>query len=127
MAYGCGRRGDALKMYLAWLSTGTAGFGAHVERGMILARDVVGLIRSPAYASRLELGPASASEEDDDGPAFLQVCFRPALPKDQVIERQARSELLSKATRHVYETLKERKRFAVDFAPLPKGMGDFVR
>lgn len=116
---GCGRRGDALKFYLAWQRYGRTGFGAHVDAGFTLARRVVDYVRKQAD---VELGPMP---ED----LFLQVCFRPALPaqEQERMDRTAQNERASTATRYVHATLRERKRFAVDFAPLPDDAGDFIR
>lgn len=110
---GCGRRGDCLKMLLAWLQFGREGFGEHVDRGMDLARRVVKKVQN--MSERLELGPTPE-------PLFLQVCFRPRSSK-----ADASVGSLSEATRKVHTTIRERRRFAVDFAPLPGGIGDFIR
>lgn len=123
MAYGCGRRGDALKLYLLWQRYGRQGLGAHVDAGFALAARVSELVRSGAHAAFLELGP-------QPDPLFLQVCFRPKEPTSHAAaaaDAQTRTRLRTKATRHVYDTLRERRRFAVDFAPLPGEIGDFVR
>lgn len=110
---GCGRRGDALKFFLAWIYNGREGFGNHVDKGMDLVRKVVKIVQS--MPQRLELGPLA-------DPLFLQVCFRP-----KSSDGNASIESLSEATRKVHATLRERRRFAVDFAPLPGGIGDFIR
>lgn len=120
MAYGCGRRGDALKLYLLWQRYGRAGLGAHVDAGFELARRVSDLVASQRYRDALELGP-------QPDPLFLQVCFRPKGADVQGEEAKARADRLSKGTHHVYATFRERKNFAVDFAPLPGGIGDFIR
>jgi glutamate decarboxylase len=123
MAYGCGRRGDALKLYLLWQRYGRHGLGAHVDAGFELAKRVSQLVREGPHANLLELGP-----QPDE--LFLQVCFRPKEPSHHAaaVDGQTRTCLLrTKATRHVYDTLRARRRFAVDFAPLPGDLGDFIR
>ncbi|PWN49483.1 PLP-dependent transferase [Violaceomyces palustris] len=114
---GCGRRGDALKFWLYWVRFGKEGLGKHVDAGLRLANDVVEAIRDEP---RLELGPLAE-------PLFLQVCFRPKPPRDHKGVEPPSVEVRSKATRYVHNVLKERRRFAVDFAPLPGGIGDFIR
>ncbi|PWY97457.1 PLP-dependent transferase [Testicularia cyperi] len=123
---GCGRRGDALKFWLYWIQYGRAGFGAHVDAGLRLASDLVDYIRAKP---NLELGPLAE-------PLFLQICFRPkvrgatsssssspgTLPSDPTTIKQR-----SEGTHFVHEELKRRRRFAVDFAPLPNEIGDFIR
>lgn len=117
MNFGCGRRGDALKFYLAWLSKGSDHFGTQVDRGIEAAQEIVQRIKTDqALCERLEVSRM--------GDQFLQVCFRPSL-KDK--RREASVQEKSKATQYVHTTLRQRRRFAVDFAPLGKGQGDFIR
>ena len=116
---GCGRRGDALKFWLYWVCYGKQGFGDHVDAGLQLATHLADYIR--AKSNTLELGPLA-------DPLFLQICFRPRQPgssgttldQDQITQRSA-------ATQYVYQELKTRRMFAVDFAPLPNGIGDYIR
>jgi glutamate/tyrosine decarboxylase-like PLP-dependent enzyme len=60
----CGRRNDALKLFLAWRAKGDAGWGAMVDRYMDLAAYLASRIRSE---SMLELV---------GHPAWTNVCFR---------------------------------------------------
>lgn len=115
---GCGRRGDALKFWLYWLRYGKHGFGAHVDAGLNLATELVEYIKAK---DSIELGPLA-------DPLFLQICFRPLPPGAQggaKTEQEVKER--SEGTQFVYAELKKRRVFAVDFAPLPNGIGDFVR
>lgn len=116
--FGCGRKGDALKLYIAWQSKGSMYFGKHVERGIESANQIVQFIKTNSNLSnRLQLAQTESSEE----PLFLQVCLRPSLGENGSVEER------SKATQHVHNAIRQQRRFAVDFAPLGKGQGDFIR
>lgn len=91
---GCGRRGEALKLYLVWLRYGTYGLGAQLTEALGLAQRVRDTIRTKPS---LELGPQA-------DPPFLQVCFRP--------QRAA-----AHATRQLHAALADAQMYAVDFAP----------
>lgn len=118
---GCGRRGDALKFWLYWMRYGKQGFGHHVDAGLQLATQLVEYIRSKP---ELELGPLA-------DPLFLQICFRPKQPDsaDDAAHAldQEQVRVRSKGTQFVYQELKRRRMFAVDFAPLPNDIGDYIR
>ncbi|KDN52886.1 PLP-dependent transferase [Tilletiaria anomala UBC 951] len=108
---GCGRKGDALKLYLTWLRYGKEGLGAHVDRGFELAAKAIAMVK--AAAPRLVLYPPPES-------SFLQVCFRP-------YKEGLSTEQLSQAVIEVRERLQSERMFAVDFAPLPGQSGQFLR
>lgn len=103
---GCGRRGDALKLYIAWQRYGRVGFGRHVDHGIELAQRVLAKI---CDEPRLELGPLA-------DPLFLQICFRPNVDGDK-----------SRATHFAIKQLNTRRHYAVDYAPLQREVGDYVR
>lgn len=115
---GCGRRGDALKFWLYWVRYGKHGFGAHVDAGLELATELVDYIRSKP--DQIELGPLAE-------PLFLQICFRPAQPGGKSTSDADQVKKRSAGTQFVYTELKKRRMFAVDFAPLPNGIGDYIR
>lgn len=92
---GCGRRGEALKLYLSWLRYGTHGFGQRISAGLALAQRVRAYIQTQPT---LELGPQAE-------PLFLQICFRP---------RQAGNA----GTRALHAAFVRERTFAVDFAPI---------
>ncbi|PKI84944.1 glutamate decarboxylase [Malassezia vespertilionis] len=103
---GCGRRGEALKLYLTWCRHGTAGLAAHIDAGLAVARHVLAQIQA---CPLLELGPLAE-------PLFLQICFRPV---------QYGSATGSAATHKLHAALQAERQFAVDFAPTAQG--DFMR
>ena len=115
---GCGRRGDALKFWLYWVRYGATGFGQHVDTGLALAERVVSYITTTKNAS-IELGPLA-------DPLFLQVCFRP-IPAHEADKAKATVAHRSAATRAVHTEIQKAQQFAVDFAPLPNEIGDFIR
>mgnify|MGYP000167943016 CR=1 FL=1 len=117
---GCGRRGDALKFYLSWLRYGREGFGDHIDKGIALAERVASMVKAHGDKLQLHLGPDRQ---------FMQVCFRPSSPhlSQGPPCLNANIELLSKAAVEVRNRLQDEKMFAVDFAPLPEGVGQFIR
>ncbi|CAO1629421.1 unnamed protein product [Parajaminaea phylloscopi] len=129
---GCARRPDAFKFYVAWLRSGTAGFGEHVDKGVDFARRVVEMVET---VDTLQLSETRPCTED----TFLNVNFRPR-PSPEVqlrLEGQARdlstrldasaeslmARLYSKATLHVHESLAREGRYLVDRAPLSGSHG----
>mgnify|MGYP002712701671 CR=1 FL=1 len=104
---GCGRRGEALKLYLTWRQVGTRALGAHLDAGVRVAHEVLAAIRAN---DALELGPLAA-------PLFLQICFRP--------RRMPGGVEGSDATRALEARLQAARQYAVDFAPTRSG--DYVR
>ena len=76
------RRADALKLWLTLQQLGGDGIGAHVERGMRLARRMAGALRArPAFELAVE-------------PELNLVCFRLALPAASPAERDAANAAL---------------------------------
>ena len=105
---GCGRRGEALKLYLTWRRVGTRALGEHIDAGVRLAERLLARIRAhPA----LEVGPLAE-------PLFLQICFRPRA-------MHAGAARGSGAAHAIYAALQRERRFAVDFAPTRDG--DYLR
>ncbi|UNI25042.1 Glutamate decarboxylase [Purpureocillium takamizusanense] len=102
----CGRRADSLKLALAWVYYGPAGF----ERGVDHAFDMAGRLT--------DLVAASPDFEliSMDPPSCLQVCFYYA-PGGAVSEA---SEENSRRTRAMVEKMLLRG-FMFDFAPGPRG------
>ncbi|WFD41202.1 glutamate decarboxylase [Malassezia japonica] len=115
---GCGRRGEALKLYLTWRKYGTRALGEHIDQGLRLAQDVLARIRtSPA----LEVGPLAE-------PLFLQICFRPRTtisPASAANGVHTPYASGSAATRAVHAALLQQRHIAVDFAPTRSG--DYLR
>lgn len=100
---GCGRRGDALKLYLVWLRYGTHGLSEHIQHGLHMAQLILARIEQ---TPTLELGPLAK-------PLFLQICFRPRFGGPD-------------ATRRMHAKLKASGQYVVDYAPVHE-MGDFMR
>jgi glutamate decarboxylase len=150
---GCGRRPDAFKFYIEWLRVSTAGFGAHVERGVGYAHSVVRLVEEK-YGETLEVAEATLAGVRAGG-LFLQVCFRPRLPQGfaellaQVFPDEGSAlqnghgkvpypspstsrahSLLSHSTHTLHAQLRALGRFTVDKAPLAypyADVGYFIR
>lgn len=61
----CGRRGEALKLFLAWLHAGTAGFAARVEAAFARAEQLYGLLEQADDVVLVSSRPLPC----------LQVCF----------------------------------------------------
>jgi hypothetical protein len=119
-AFGCGRRGDALKLYLVWLSKGSSHFGAQVDLAISYAQEIVKRIEEdPHLADLLEV----SSRHGPLDSLYAQVCFRPKVGA----HGKETTEEKSRATRHVHAALRQQKTYAVDFAPLGGGQGDFIR
>lgn len=119
-AFGCGRRGDALKLYLVWLSKGSAFFALQVELAISYAQRIVSHIQAdPKLSKLLEV----SSRHGSSNALYAQVCFRPLLAGIE----HATIENRSQATRHAHRTLQHQKLYAVDFAPLGGGQGDYIR
>lgn len=115
---GCGRKPDAFKFYVEWLRVGSTGFGAHVDRAIDYARQVIHMVRA---SSVLQL-----AETTSDEILFCQVCFRPAIPQaDQqwlqgILNNNSTDTyaLLSSATHAVHAKLRAKGKYTIDKAPL---------
>lgn len=106
---GCGRRPDALKVFLAWKFYGRQGFANRVDRALQTTKEFTDLVRARANF-KLVVDPSP----------FLQICFwfvPPNLPSGLN---------LSKVTRELHRRINEKGEFLVDHAPL-KGVPDFFR
>lgn len=119
-AFGCGRRGDALKLYLTWLSKGSSFFAAQVNRAIELAQLVYLQIQMDPHPQGLL---KVSSRHVNRSSLYAQVCFRPLLSH----KAKASIEDKSKATRYAHSILQKEKKYAVDFAPLGGNQGDFIR
>jgi glutamate/tyrosine decarboxylase-like PLP-dependent enzyme len=112
----CGRRADALKLWLMWKSYGQAGFARQIERKFALARYLHAKVEQHA-----DFVPAF-----DAAPECLNVCF-------YYVPRAARklglasvehmlpehSALLNDTTRQVQAALRRQGSFLTDVSPLP--------
>ena len=102
----CGRRGDALKLALAWTYYGTAGLAARVDAGFAAAARLAELVQASPDLALLSPRP----------PPCLQVCFYYA-PGGRVAEAAAEN---TRRTREIAARLVPRG-FMVDYAPGPSG------
>ncbi|KAK1831239.1 glutamate decarboxylase 1 [Podospora conica] len=102
----CGRRGDALKLALAWIYYGAAGF----------ARQVDGAFELAAYMAERLARSADFVLVSENPPPCLQVCFYYA-PGGRLAETADEN---TARTREMVRRLVARG-FMVDYAPGPKG------
>jgi glutamate decarboxylase len=110
---GCGRRPDALKLYLAWHWYGTQGFGDRIDHAFDLTKYL---------AERVKLNPNFILVSEFPPPC-LQTCFYYApggkLPQDE--------KEVSRITRYIVGELQKRGTFLIDYAPNSSGSGEFFR
>jgi glutamate decarboxylase len=105
---GCGRRPDAVKIFLAWKFYGRLGLASRVDRALQLARQFTDLVRSRKNF-QLVVDPSP----------FLQICF-------WFVPPQLADADLSKVTRELHRRVNQKGEFLVDHAPL-YGVPDFFR
>lgn len=96
----CGRKGDALKLAMAWVYYGSDGFRSRIERAFSVAVHLADLVQSKKDLVLVSENP----------PPCLQVCFYYA-PDGCNLSSEATSE----ETRRVVEELMKR-RFLIDYA-----------
>lgn len=110
---GCGRRADALKLYLGWNWYGTEGYGQRVDHAFAVTEYLARKIKaSPNFVLVSELPPPC-----------LQTCFFYA-PNGELSED---SDINSSRTHAIVSELFRRSLFLVDYAPDGTGRGDFFR
>ncbi|KAF4508549.1 hypothetical protein G6O67_004910 [Ophiocordyceps sinensis] len=102
----CGRRGDSLKLALAWLYYGADGFEQQIDHAFDMASHLYGLVKETGNFHMLS----------NDPPPCLQVCFYHA-PGGKLSEDAAWN---TKQTHMMVERLVHRG-FMVDYAPGDKG------
>ena len=136
MTLQCGRRGDSLKLFMAWQYYGTDGYRSKIERAHEVACQMAKLL--------------SAKEDfilvSENPPPCLQVCFyyapsgkelfgdasgqvQPASVKSDTQKLASLSKLNSKVTERITKALVQRG-FMIDFAPALEGQerrGKFFR
>lgn len=100
----CGRRGDALKLALAWIYYGSSGFAAQIDRAFDIA----------AYFASLVEGKEDFVLVSANPPPCLQVCFYYAEGGLGEMEEN------TKVTSTIVQVLIPRG-FMVDYAPGEKG------
>ncbi|ORX58875.1 PLP-dependent transferase [Hesseltinella vesiculosa] len=106
---GCGRRPDALKVFLAWKFYGQQGLGKRVDRAIATTK---------ALTDHLRQRPGFHLVQE---PPFVQVCFW-YLPEHLDWQRWRRDgsydSKVSQVTRSLHEKVNQSGRFLVDRAPL---------
>ena len=101
----CGRRGDALKMYLSWQYYGKAGLSDRIKTAYARADELYSILDSSKDIIMVSRQPLPC----------LQVCFYFA-PDQQVLE----NEKSTRITQDVVHALVS-KGFMIDYAPGEKG------
>ena len=109
---GCGRRPDAVKMFLGWNWYGRIGYEDRVNH----AYDLAGY-----FASKLAENPKFTLVSSNPPPC-LQVCFY--YHPDETVSKQD-AEINTKNTRRIANALDKQGGFLVDYAPGP--YGEFFR
>lgn len=112
---GCGRRADAVKLYLGWNWYGTAGYAARIDHAMRLSEYLARVVRD-------RTGYTLVSEYP---PPFLQVCFYYS-PKGALSDSADEN---TRVTRELVHKLHGSGKFLVDYAPEggANSRGEFFR
>lgn len=108
----CGRRGDALKLYLSWAYHGTEGYRQQIETAFDTAKYFANLVEAHGDLKLVSENP----------PPCLQVCFFYA--KGGGVKEVGEEN--SRVTREVAKGLVPRG-FMVDYAGVDDGRGSFLR
>ncbi|KAG6008113.1 L-aspartate decarboxylase dtxS4 [Claviceps maximensis] len=103
----CGRRADSLKMALAWIYYGAAGFGEAVDHAFDMAAHLTTLVAESPHFELLSANP----------PPCLQVCFYYAPNGGRASEDKEEN---TRRTRTMVRKMVGRG-FMFDFAPGPRG------
>lgn len=119
---GCGRRPDAVKLYLGWHWYGARGYGARIDHALRVAAHL---------AESVKARPSFVLASEDPVP-FLQVCFFYAPPSQNGGELSSDPAVNTQVTRSIIRKLHEAGEFLVDFAPEARGKqsksrGEFFR
>ncbi|KAI8328906.1 pyridoxal phosphate-dependent transferase [Chlamydoabsidia padenii] len=115
---GCGRRPDALKVFLAWKFYGKQGFGQRVDRALYSAAEFMQLVKlRPGFVLVRDPCP------------FLQICFwyiPDSVNVDEWKSNGTFNDKMAVVTRVIQQRINQSGVFLVDHAPLP-GVPDFFR
>lgn len=112
---GCGRRPDALKLYLGWRWFGTQGYRDRIDHAM----------RHSQYLAEQILNRADFVLVSEFPPPFLQTCFYYA-PDGKL---STNASINTEITRSIASKLHQTGKFLVDYAPEngSSGRGEFFR
>ncbi|OZJ03045.1 hypothetical protein BZG36_03710 [Bifiguratus adelaidae] len=134
---GCGRRPDALKLYLGWIFYGRQGYERRIEHAYAMAAYLTSLVRSKAKDGfKLVMDPSP----------FMQICFWYTPPsqrerlcaldptcdgtsiKDTIAPgtNAAYNDVLTRITQSIHRQINESGEYLVDYAPL-SGHPSFFR
>ncbi|KAK6199057.1 hypothetical protein LQW54_010115 [Pestalotiopsis sp. IQ-011] len=102
----CGRRGDALKLALAWVYYGARGFEAQVDHAFAMASHLAGLVSEHPDFALVSSSP----------PPCLQVCFYYAPGSELAGDDGENTRRTSEMVRRLVP-----RGFMVDYAPGPRG------
>ncbi|KAI2792995.1 L-aspartate decarboxylase dtxS4 [Penicillium oxalicum] len=111
----CGRRADALKLFLGWTYYGTAGYEHQIDNACDVAMHLATLVAQNPNFTLVSENP----------PPCLQVCFyytpgaKMVYPREVVSNEPQRAKNNSKVTEYITHAIVQ-KGFMVDFAP-PSG------
>lgn len=108
----CGRRGDALKLYLSWCYHGSSGYRSQIEHAFSIASQLASLVDKHPDLVLVSENP----------PPCLQVCFFYA--KGGIVKEKGEEN--TRFTREVVGGLVLRG-FMVDYAGIEDGRGSFLR
>ncbi|KAK9450904.1 pyridoxal phosphate-dependent transferase [Limtongia smithiae] len=113
---GCGRRSDALKLFLGWRWYGTEGYAQRVDTAF----------DTTAYLANLIAERPGFHLVSSNPPPCLQTCFYYSPNGQSALENTA--EYNTKVTRAIAYELQAAGRFLVDYAPPAEGgNGEFFR
>lgn len=114
---GCGRRPDALKLYLGWHWFGAAGYGKRIDHAMRVSHYMASTIHARAHLGYTLVSTLPAP--------FLQICFFYS-PSGRLSEDAAEN---TRITRLLVHKLHKSGKFLVDYAPEggPQSRGEFFR
>jgi glutamate decarboxylase len=110
---GCGRRPDALKLYLGWRWYGTEGYEKRIDHAFDVTEYLARSVRdAPDFVLASEYPPPC-----------LQTCLFYA-PHHELSSDPKKNSAI---THKVSHELHRQGKFMIDFAPDPNGRGDFFR
>ncbi|KAA8914433.1 hypothetical protein TRICI_002931 [Trichomonascus ciferrii] len=110
---GCGRRPDALKLYLGWRWYGTEGYEKRIDHAFDVTEYLARSVRdAPDFVLASEYPPPC-----------LQTCLFYA-PQNELSSDPDNNSTI---THKISHELHRQGKFMIDFAPDPKGRGDFFR
>lgn len=102
---GCGRRADAVKLYLAWQYYGTEGFAERIDHAFEMTAYLANKVANNEHLSLLSVNP----------PPCLQCCFWYDPQRDLTPDQR------TKFTRRIATELHKKQKFLIDYAPHEKG------